>query len=324
MTVYPLKYCILIWGALALEASSFLHKITGQGGGSFWKRSHVVLLPQLSSSIQDGQIITNTPDAEQLKTELLRRIDSLRTAKLIGGGKDFSIDFGVKGGELNSTNRAPQKVDFYSISDAVGRAADEILSICDTLATLNPSSNATQFLGDPKNGDQAPLEGPWKLLFSTAADATFSKNSTRGDAKVQNVVNAKKGRITNVIDFLPPREGGKLPLLRQLNVVIKAIPLSEKRVELQFKYARAVFSRFFFIPIRWSLYIPVPGPFITRIIVFMNRLLRRRNAKVQMPPKAYFDVMYLDDELRIHKTGEENIFVQARDSWSSAKFLIIQ
>ena len=30
------------------------------------------------------------------------------------------------------------------------------------------------------------------------------------------------------------------------------------------------------------------------------------------------DVLYLDDDLRIHKTGEGNLFVQRRPLWSKA------
>lgn len=260
-----------------------------------------------------------TSEVEVLKEELLRRIDNLRTAQLLEG--QFSIDFGVNGGELNQTSRAPQKLDFYTISPSVGNAADEVLHACEELVAQNPTPNPTKFLGDRLKGNESPLDGPWKLLFTTAADATFSKNSTRGDAKVQNIVDAKKGRITNVIDFLPPPRSDRPKLLQQLNVVIKAKALNEKRVELQFKYAKAVFSRFFGLPIKWNLWVPVPATFITRLIVFFNRFFRRK--MVQMPPKAYFDVLYLDEDLRIHKTGEDNIFVQARDSWSSARFLFM-
>ncbi|KAL7581428.1 hypothetical protein ACA910_022010 [Epithemia clementina (nom. ined.)] len=301
-----------LWSALASQVSSFLLKVSEKKCRPFSRKTPFPL------SSNNGVAIVANPEVEQLKEELLKRIDQLRAAKLVGG--DFSIDFGVKGGELNATSRAPQKVDFYSISDSVGYAADAVLSVCDKLVAFSPISNATMFLGDPENGEKAPLNGPWKLLFTTAADATFSTNSTRGDAKVQNVVDAKKGRITNVIDFVPSESSKKSPLLKKLNVVIKATALSEKRVELQFKYAKAVFSRFFFLPIEWNLYIPVPGPLITRIIVFLNRMLRRKRS-MKMPPKAYFDVLFLDDDLRIHKTGEDNIFVQARESWTAARRL---
>lgn len=258
--------------------------------------------------------VTPSNEAVSLKQELLDSLDDLRTKQARDG--DFSIDFGVKGGEINATSRAPQKVSFYAISEDVGKAADKVMSICDQLASVSPLNEPTQFLGDKLNGTLAPLNGAWKLLFTTAADASFSKNSTRGDAKAQNVVDASKGRITNVIDFAT-KEDGTEPVLKQLNVVIQAVAAGPRRVELTFRYAKAVLTKFFFIPVRWSLYIPVPAAFITRCIVLFSRIFKRQGVK--KPPQAYFDVLYLDDDLRIHKTGEDNLFVQARENWEAAR-----
>ena len=278
-----------------------------------------VLSHRQSSSACQGAALYGEPTAQaaQFKDELLKNVRLFRELQETDGA--VSVDFGVKGGELNETSRAPQKVDFYAVSPAVGKAADVVMASCDMLSGMNPTPNATAFLGDKENGLQAPLHGPWKLLFTTAADASFSKNSTRGDARAQNIVDAPRGKIMNVIDFLP-KEDGKEPALKQLNVVIKAKAVSEKRVELNFRYAKAVLTRFLFFPIKWSLYIPVPATFITRCIVLFYRIFRRGKAKV--PPKAYFDVLYLDNDLRIHKTGEDNIFVQARPTWEKAKDLI--
>ena len=296
--------------------------------------SSLALSATSSSSSFDGQ----ANDVNTLKQTLIETITQFRDLKERDG--DVSIDFGVKGGELNSTSRAPQKIDYYSISKEVGDKAQEIIQICERLSECGISP--AYLLGDDNENDNdgdgganyvlTPLEGSWKSLFTTAADANFNKNSTRGAARVQNVVNASKGTITNVIDFEPKEEedgdGGIIvtePLLKELNVVIKATPVTSKRVELQFRYAKLVFTRFFFLKnFRWSLYIPVPGPFITRCIVFLSRILkfgRKRGAK--KIPKGYFDLLYLDDELRIHKTGEDNVFVQVRDSWDLAKPLLV-
>jgi hypothetical protein len=260
------------------------------------------------------------PAASQLKKELVERITEFREFKERDG--DVSIDFGVKGGELNATSRAPQKVDFYAISKAVGDKAAEVIAICEKLSECSPIEDPTRFLGDTEKGELAPLNGPWKSLFTTAADANFSKNSTRGAAQVQNIVNATKGRITNVIDFVT-KEDGTEPLLKQLKVVIQATAVSPKRVELQFRYAQAVFTKFLFFKVRWSLYIPVPGPFITRCIVFFSRIFKFGRGGAKKVPKGYFDVLYLDDDLRVHRTGEDNFFVQARQSWDSAKPLLV-
>lgn len=272
------------------------------------------LRAESSSAVQPSQ------DAIDLKDSLLQTIGEFRTLKERDG--DVSVEFGVKGGELNETSRAPQKVDFFAISKDVGDKANEIIEICDRLSECAPLDEPTQYLGDASNGNKAPLNGPWKALFTTAADANFSKNSTRGGAKVQNIVNAEKGIITNVIDF-DKKEDGSEPVLKQLNVVIKAIVDGPKRVELQFRYAKVVFTKLFFLKFQWALYIPVPGPFITRCIVFFSRIFRfGRKTGAKKVPKGYFDILYLDDDLRVHRTGEDNVFVQARETWKQAQPLI--
>ena len=262
---------------------------------------------------------STVPNAVNLKVVLLQKIRELRELKERDG--DLSIDFGVKGGELDKESRSPQKVNFYSISKDVGSKADEVVSICKWLAKVSPTEEPTKYLGDEINGDLAPLNGPWKLLFTTAADASFSKNSTRGSAKAQNVVNATAGIITNIIDF-DDKEDGTEPTLKQLNVVIGAKADGAKRVALNFRYAKAVFTRLFFWKVKWSLYIPVPAAFITRCIVLFSRLFRFGRKSAKKVPKAYFDVLYLDDELRVHQTGEDNIFVQAREEWGAARPLL--
>lgn len=282
---------------------------------------------------------------EELKKALITKISEFRELKVRDG--NLVIDFGVKGGELNSTSRAPQKIDFYSISKDVGLKADEIIQLCtEKLSPISPTKEPTLYLGDQVNGNLAPLNGPWKSLFTTAADANFDKKQktpakndsnsttttaaaekkdkkTRGSAKVQNIVDATKGIITNVIDF-DNNDDGTEPVLKQLKVIIRAIPVSAKRVELQFKYAKLLFTKFFFLKWKWSLYIPVPGPFITRCIVFVSRILKfwKKKDALKKVPKAYLDVLYLDDDLRIHRTGEDNLFVQARETWESAKPLL--
>ena len=233
----------------------------------------------------------------------------------------------MKGGEIDAKTRAPQKVDYYSISHEAGRAADAVMDAAESLAARNPTEEPTLYLGDRERGKLCPLDGEWKLLFTTAADATFSRNSTRGYATAKNVVDASRGRITNVVDFAPTygEDGGIVgePVLKQLNVVIAATAAGKSRVELRFRYARAVLTKFFGWKIRWSLYIPVPAPFITRIIVLVSRLLRFGGGTKKVVPRAYFDVLYLDDQLRIHRTGEDNLFVQAKDTWAEARPLLV-
>lgn len=282
--------------------------------------SFIIAIACTGAAVIEGFSVPSSGNSAntELKTELLKRIQTLRTVKKRDG--DFSIDFGVKGGELDKKSRAPQKVDFYSISEDVGKAADDVIETTNELHKCNPTEDATLYLGDKDNGSKAPLNGEWKLLFTTAADASFSKNSKRGSASVKNVVDATKGKITNVIDFHQENSNttAKEPLVKQLNVVIAAKAASKSRVGLEFKYAKVVLSRIFGFKRQWNLYIPVPAPFITRLIVFFSRVFRFGKKDKKVPPKAYFDVLYLDDELRIQRTGEDNLFVQAKPTWEDA------
>lgn len=314
-----MKLCVCIFPLLVVVPSGALQSrfvASSLFGGP--SNAHSTFAPILNAeSSSSGSGFQTTENS--LKQELVDRILEFRELKERDG--DLSIDFGVKGGELNATSRAPQKVDFYSISKDVGDKAAEVVAICERLSTCLSIEDPTRFLGDKENGNFAPLNGPWKSLFTTAADANFSKNSTRGAATVQNIVNATKGTITNVIDFCDSEDGTE-PLLKQLNVVIRATAASPKRVELQFRYAKAVLTKFFFWKVRWNLYIPVPGPFITRIVVFISRIIKFGRKGGKKVPKGYFDILYLDKDLRIHRTGEDNFFVQSRDSWESAKPLL--
>jgi len=293
-----------------------------------------------SSGNSDNSITEEDPlqaagEPEDLKRRLLIDLASFRwlLQKDSDEGGGVAVDFGVKGGELDQETRAPQKVDYYSVSKEVGDAAALIVKLCGEdfakAAAAGKRKGAvvaepTKFLGDKERGDECPLNGPWRLLFTTAADATFnSKKARRGTAKVKNVVNGRLGRITNVIDF-DAKEDGREPTLKQLNVVIKAEAEGPNRVNLQFRYAKLLLTKFFGIPLfGWKLpiYIPVPAPFLTRLLVLIGRILRfgRKEGTKRKVPKAYFDVLYLDDQLRIHKTGDDNLFVQGREEkWPEA------
>ena len=136
------------------------------------------------------------------KAALFKAIDTFNAATAIDG--TVPIDFGVKGGELDKKSRAPRNLfpeGFDAVSENGGhrgqgrhgrrrRAAGE--------ASLAANAADTWKTAD------SPLTGEWSNLWTTAADATFDSKSERGAAKVSNVVDARKGRITNVIKFTDP------------------------------------------------------------------------------------------------------------------------
>ena len=221
------------------------------------------------------------------------------------------VDFGVQGGELDAESRAPRNLadgGFYAVSEELGKAADDVLAKVDALLPLNPTPDPTRLLGTAE-GEACPLHGSWTNIFTTAADATFSKDSKRGDARVGNSVDGRSGRVYNQIDFLPAENSTTPPVLEQLRVRLSARAVSPTRVSLVFRLVKARLTKFFFFPLfgrRLTLTLPVPGPFITRIISLFTR---------KPVPLAYFDVLYLDDELRVHRTGQDAVFVQRRPSW---------
>mgnify|MGYP004298134233 CR=1 FL=1 len=101
-------------------------------------------------------------------------------------------------------------------------------------------------------------------------------------------------------------------VLEQLRVKIVATAASPTKVRLRFKSVRARVTKLFGLPLfgkRVTLVLPVPGPTLTRFLFFFSRKER---------PEAFFNVLYLDDDLRIHETGEGNFFVQERPVWGKS------
>lgn len=305
--------------AAAFTRGISVHQVIGQ------KYSTVAVRAEVEPSQPEPGL-----EAKTLKNDLISSLQELRRLQERDG--DFSdINWGTKGGELTETGRVPRTVDYSVISPDVGAAATRIITICNQLEAVTPNSNPTQYLGDKENGDKAPLNGAWKLLFSNAADAVFSKDSKRGASKIQNVVNAAKSRITNVIDFEKDATTGVEPVLKQLNVIIKATAKSQKRVQLDFKYAKVVLTKFFFLPLfgrTLKLYIPVPATFVTRCIELVKSVKRfffrnKGEGDEKRTTQGYFDILYLDHQLRVHKTGQGNLFVQTKqDAWEEARPLI--
>ena len=282
------------------------------------------------------------------KLDLLTAIEKFDAARAIDG--TVPVDFGVKGGELDEDSRAPKDLAssgaFYAVSQKVGEAADGVLSAVEALEAAAPQPDATRYFGTLEGARLCPLDGAWLNIFTTAADATFSKDSKRGDALVFNVIDAKKGGITNVINFLPAGTT-KPPVLEQFRVSLTATALSPSSLSLVFRCVRirltrlplpllslaaaaigaalapgvlrkvatlfggfvatALAAKLPALPLpfglRTTLTLPVPGPFLTRILFAFRK---------KEPPKAIVDFLFLDDELRVQRTNQGNIFVQRR------------
>ena len=221
-----------------------------------------------------------------------------------------------------------------------------MLSAVEALEAAAPQPDATRYFGTLEGARLCPLDGAWLNIFTTAADATFSKDSKRGDARVYNVIDAKKGGITNVIDFLPAANATKAPVLEQFRVAhcdgavavvaLARLPLrpypahaaaaatavarrrrhrrraragrvAEVATLFGGLLATALAAKLPALPLpfglRTTLTLPVPGPFLTRILFAFRK---------KEPPKAIVEFLFLDDELRVQRTNQGNIFVQRR------------
>ncbi len=198
-------------------------------------------------------------------------------------------------------------------------AKDEslVLSLVEELSLLNPTPFPTEGLMDPsKSSSAAPLNGVWRLLFTNAKDAEApartekNKEEKFGDEVAQGVtvktgqrINAAEGECVNYIQL--SGDSDKRPF-DKLEITIRMTPLSETRVRLDFEKGRALNERAplpFLKDFRFNF--PPPS--------FNDLVARVRGLDPSVEPQAYFDVLYIDNEIRAHRTGEGKIFVQKRD-----------
>ena len=223
-----------------------------------------------------------------------------------------------------------QRIDLKRKLIQAANAKDEalVLSLVEQLATLNPTTVPTLGLQGYKNApaSKAPLNGKWKLLYTNARDAEAPARTEKnqqdepfGDAVASGVevqtgqqIDAATGQCINFIrlssatatnDSKNTRK--QLPFDR-LDITIQMTPLSDTRVRLDFLKGRVQNPKAPLSALRDVSFQFPPvalGNFLTRV--------RGKNPLVE--PPAYFDVVYIDQDLRAHRTGEGKIFVQQRD-----------
>jgi len=187
---------------------------------------------------------------------------------------------------------------FGTIKLEVGELGNTTIALAEKLSELNPSAVPTLgwkgYAGDPSN---CKLGGRWKLRFTTAADATFTESPKRGTVSTSQEVDPAAGTLTNVVDF----ERGKLKGFR---VIVAGEAVSDNEIDLTFRkveiYRESRFPRAF-----GKITFPIPA----RLLRAVNRYLSGGKSSSRGP---YFQLKYLDDDLRMHKTGEGNWFIQSR------------
>jgi len=191
-----------------------------------------------------------------------------------------------------------------------------ILSLVEELSLLNPTAVATKgLLGySDASGSSAPLNGAWRLLYTNAKDAEAPARTERNsdakfgdevatsvDVKTGQRINAATGECVNFIKL----SGDKKPF-DQLEITIKMTPLSDSRVRLDFLKGKVLNEKAPLPFLRdFNFNFPPPG-----VSDFVAKL---RGMDPNVEPQAYFDILYIDQQMRAHRTGEGKIFVQMRD-----------
>jgi len=296
---------------VALSSPALLGRAAARDGAFVVRRARLLAAPRAALRLD------SEPKRAQAKQRLLDAIARYDAAKVASPTDGVPVDFGVSGGELDAETGKPVNLlsKLSKVSDELGVAACEVVAAVEALEPFNPTADPTRFFGTAE-GALCPLHGAWKLQFTTAADASFSSNSTRGAARTQQFVDAVKSTIVNQIDFL-----GESAALQQLRIVINAKATSPRAVALDFRYGVAHVRRLFGLPVRVKLFLPLFALFAIAKFVRAVLQLLRRQPKAPPAAPAQFEVVYLDDELRCHRTGEGNLFVQLRPAAAALRGL---
>mmetsp|Transcript_6943 Transcript_6943/g.10590 ORF Transcript_6943/g.10590 Transcript_6943/m.10590 type:complete len:263 (+) Transcript_6943:101-889(+) len=231
------------------------------------------------------------------------------------------------------TNNIPSIFKRASLKKELIKAAStkdesKVLSLVEELSQFNPTAVPTSGLMGYGGSGVAPLNGKWKLLYTNAQDAEApartekNKDEKFGDEVATGVkvktgqrINAENGECINYIQLSEENDDAnddvnnpkkrKRPF-DELEITIQMTPLSDNRVRLDFVKGKALNEN-------------APLPFLKEFNFnfpppsFGDLLARIRGLDPKIEPQAYFDILYIDNEIRAHRTGEGKIFVQKRD-----------
>ena len=149
------------------------------------------------------------------------------------------------------------------------------------------------------------MDGEWTLEFTTGADATFKKTNKTGAATTYQEIDSKKGWFINCVDFDAPDAK-----LRGFRVYVRGVrpkrgdKLGDDEVSLKFRAGKLLRNSKFFKTITITL----PPSWFLRAIA-----RRASKGKAELSDRgAGFKLLYLDEEIRMHKTFDGQWFVQSR------------
>lgn len=184
-----------------------------------------------------------------------------------------------------------------------------ILEYVNKLQPFNPTTDIIKDFGK--------LSGEWKLDFTTAPEREVPKEVEVGEEDKNNenvpssivktyqsididINNSRKGVIYNIIDRGLPEKG--------LRIAVGAEPTRVDRVALDFRTIETYNDRF---PKKVVLNFP-PRNFFRTIFKVQKFFKGEQFNEIDFKEIGHFDVLFLDDDLRIQRNSEGNLFVNSR------------
>lgn len=242
-------------------------------------------------------MLSDDATTESLRRQLLEKCDMFKKKqKSIWDISDESLSASnTSVGLFGSQSRAEDAIPMTVLSE-------EIVSIIEQLSKINPTTRPTEHFGNNITGERSLLDGFWKLRFTTAADATF-KPGKRGPATTLQQINGTTGVFRNIIEF--NENNGSV---RSFNVIVQGEVLDDYNVALTFQ--KVVIYRqpkYLFKKLLSQITIPLPN--FNLLEKFTRRKDKLKERRKDLPS---FKILYLDDDLRIHRTAQGQYFVQSR------------
>ena len=187
---------------------------------------------------------------------------------------------------------------------------EEIEALLDELSPLSPIEEPTRGIAD--GAADAPLRKCWRLVYTSASDvSTLAANPLASlggiyqDARELPVVVNVIDSFPRLLANLPPDAASKLATTTRVRVKTRARPRSATRVGLSFERVGA--EQLAILGQEVPDWLPKPKVDLPQLGLDVQR--RIFNVGDDEDPRdaasnpAFFDVMYLDDELLVIKQG---------------------
>lgn len=273
--------------------------------------------PASSFNIQNGKWYHRVPAAQMIsKTPIdlafdtLMRFDLKRDLLVAADEfKELQKDmFAAKATEKSKKKRRQDErlgglfgaSSLAAIEVDLGDKGLEVIDLAERLSEFNPTEIPNYGWKGYGNGSpsECPLDGIWKLRFTTGKDATFAESPIRGKATTSQVVNASDGTMINTVDF----EKGKVT---GFQVVVEGTATSNDEMNLFFKQ----------IIIRRKSRFPKAFGKITILLPsfkFLSAIAKFGSRGRSQSKGAGFQIRYIDNDMRMHKTRDGIWFIQTR------------